>query len=100
MNNYFDCIKSILITEKTSRLSEKYNQLVLLSPVWVTKKKIASVIDAVFSGVEVKKVASMRTKGKVKRFRGIIGKRSDLKKFVVTLKGDVSSITSSIGGEQ
>ena len=49
------------------------------------KPQIKEAVEALF-GVKVKAVNTTITKGKVKRFRGQLGKRKDVKKAYVTLE--------------
>ena len=42
-------------------------------------------IETIF-GVDVEKVNIINTEGKVKRFKGTVGKRSSVKKAIVTIK--------------
>ena len=49
------------------------------------KPQIKEAVEALF-GVKVKAVNTTVTKGKVKRFRGQLGKRKDVKKAYVTLE--------------
>lgn len=49
-----------------------------------TKPEIKAAVEALF-GVKVKGVNTLVRKGKVKRFRGTIGRQSDVKRAVVTL---------------
>ena len=49
------------------------------------KPMIKEAVEALF-GVKVKAVNTSITKGKVKRFRGQLGKRKDVKKAYVTLE--------------
>ena len=51
------------------------------------KPSIKKAIEEIF-GVKVKAVNVLNQKGKVKRFRGIMGRRSDVKKAIVTLEKD------------
>lgn len=76
-------IKSILYTEKTIELQEKGVIVVQTSPK-MTKNGLKAVFKEYF-GVTPKSVNSLRQGGKTKRFRGVAGKRSDFKKFYVTL---------------
>jgi large subunit ribosomal protein L23 len=47
--------------------------------------------------VKVTKVNTIRVKGKVKRFRGRLGRRSDFKKAVVTLaEGNRIDVTTGL----
>ena len=76
-------IKAILYTEKTIELQESGVIVVQTSP-RMTKNSLKAVFKEYF-GVTPSKVNSLRQNGKVKRFKGKIGKRADFKKFYVTL---------------
>jgi len=76
-------IKAILYTEKTIELQENGIVVVQTSP-RMTKNGLKEVFREYF-GVTPKKVNSLRQSGKVKRFKGKLGKRPDFKKFYVTL---------------
>ena len=76
-------IKSIVYTEKTIELQERGVIVVQTSP-RVTKNSLKEIFKDFF-GVTPLKVNSLRQSGKVKRFKGIMGKRPDFKKFYVTL---------------
>jgi large subunit ribosomal protein L23 len=76
-------IKSIIYTEKTIELQENGVIVVQTSP-RITKNSLRDIFKEYF-GVTPTKVNSLRQQGKVKRFKGIIGKRPDFKKFYVTL---------------
>ena len=53
-------------------------------------------VEALF-GVKVKAVNTAITKGKVKRFRGQLGKRKDVKKAYVTLEeGNTIDVTTGL----
>lgn len=80
---HYDVILSPVITEKATLASE-HNQVVFRVPLTATKGEIAEAVEALFK-VKVKAVNTLRLKGKTKRFRGIEGKRSDVKKAIVTL---------------
>lgn len=81
---HYDAILSPVITEKSTLLSES-GQVVFKVPLTATKKDIAEAVETLFK-VKVKAVNTLRVKGKTKRFRGIEGRRSDVKKAVVTLE--------------
>ena len=49
------------------------------------KPSIKEAVESLF-GVKVKAVNTTITKGKAKRFRGMLGKRKDIKKTYVTLE--------------
>lgn len=79
-------IKAIMYTEKSIDLQENGVIVVQTTP-RMTKNGLKEVFREFF-GINPLKVNSMRVNGKVKRFRGVEGKRSDLKKFYVTLPED------------
>lgn len=81
---HYDTILAPVITEKSTLLSED-NKVVFKVPLSATKKDIAEAVEELFK-VKVKAVNTLITKGKTKRFRGIAGQRSDVKKAVVTLE--------------
>jgi len=92
---HYDAIVSPVITEKTTILSEN-NQVVFEVPLRATKAEIKEAVETLFK-VSVTAVNTMRMKGKTKRFRGIAGRRKDIKKAVVTLKdGDTIDIASGL----
>ena len=82
MSNY-DVILSPVITEKATMLSEQ-NKVVFKVAHDATKDEIAAAVEELFK-VKVTKVNTLVTKGKTKFFRGIKGRREDVKKAIVTL---------------
>ncbi|WP_375679489.1 50S ribosomal protein L23 [Bartonella sp. AP7XZML] len=80
---HYDIIISPVITEKATMISE-YNQVAFNVAPKATKPEIKAAIEALFS-VKVKAVNTVVRKGKVKRFKGIVGRQSDVKKAIVTL---------------
>ena len=82
-NKAYQVILKPLVTEKSSLLSE-YNKMVFSVPINATKLEVKSSIEKIFS-VKVKSVNTILLKGKVKRFKGVLGKRSNTKKAIVTL---------------
>ncbi len=82
-NKSYQVILKPLITEKATQMSE-YNKMVFAVPLNATKLEVKSSIEKIFS-VKVKMVNTILLKGKLKRFKGILGKRSNLKKAIVTL---------------
>ncbi len=79
----YDVVISPIITEKSTELSE-HNQFAFRVAKDATKPEIRAAIESLF-GVKVTSVNTIKTKGKVKRFRGRLGRRSDVKKAIVTL---------------
>jgi large subunit ribosomal protein L23 len=80
----FDVIIRPVITEKSTLLSAD-NKVVFIVSTNSTKPLIKAAVEDIF-GVKVKNVNTLKTKGKAKRFKGFLGKRSDYKKAVVTLE--------------
>lgn len=80
---HYDVIVSPAITEKSTMASE-YNQVIFNVARKATKPEIKAAVEALF-GVKVTAVNTLLRKGKVKRFRGTVGRQSDVKKAVVTL---------------
>ena len=80
---HYDTILAPVITEKTTLLSEE-NKVVFRVPLTATKPQIKEAVEALFK-VTVTGVNTIKVKDKTKRFRGIIGRRSDVKKAIVTL---------------
>ncbi|MCC5957934.1 MULTISPECIES: 50S ribosomal protein L23 [Roseinatronobacter] len=80
----YDVIRKPVITEKATMASEA-NAVVFEVAIDASKPQIKDAVEAIF-GVKVKAVNTTITKGKTKRFRGIAGRRKDVKKAYVTLE--------------
>jgi large subunit ribosomal protein L23 len=92
---HYDTILAPLITEKATLLSEQ-NKVVFRVAMDSTKDDIATAVEQLFK-VKVTKVNTLIQKGKTKRFRGRAGRRSDLKKAIVTLQeGQSIDITTGL----
>ena len=91
---HYDVIVSPAITEKSTMASEQ-NQVVFNVAKKATKPEIKAAVEALF-GVKVTGVNTLVRKGKMKRFRGTVGRLSDVKKAVVTL-ADGHSIDVATG---
>ncbi len=92
---HYDTILAPIITEKATRLSEQ-NKVVFRVAQDASKDEIAAAVEELFK-VQVIKVNTLNVKGKTKRFRGILGKRADIKKAVVTLaEGQSIDITTGL----
>ena len=80
----YDKIKKLIYTEKSNKLvaSDKYTFEIDYN---CTKKEIASLVKKIFN-VDVKKVNIINSFGKTKRFKGIVGSKSDIKKAIITLQ--------------
>ena len=79
----YDIIRAPVITEKATMGSE-HNQVTFKVPLDASKPEIKAAVEGIF-GVKVKAVNTSVLKGKVKRFKGRLGERSDIKKAIVTL---------------
>ena len=90
----YDIVRNPVVTEKSTMASE-YNQVVFDVAIDASKTDIKSAVEQLFS-VKVKAVNTLVRKGKVKRFRGKVGVRNDVKKAIVTLV-DGQSIDISTG---
>jgi len=91
---HYDIIVRPVITEKSTMVSES-NQIVFNVAPKATKPEIRAAVEALF-GVKVKAVNTLVRKGKEKRFKGLVGRQSDIKKAVVTL-AEGQSIDFSTG---
>ena len=80
----YDIILSPIVTEKTNNQlnNRKYSFSIDGS---ASKDDIKKSIETIF-GVDVEKVNIINTEGKVKRYKGTVGKRSSVKKAIVTIK--------------
>lgn len=92
---HYDVILRPVITEKSTMASE-YDKVVFDVARTATKAEVKAAVEALFD-VKVKAVNTLNRKGKVKRFRGIAGRLSDVKKAVVTLEeGQSIDVTTGI----
>lgn len=81
---HYDVILAPVITEKATFASEN-GQIVFKVARNATKPEIKKAVETLFS-VKVKSVNTLVRKGKTKRFRGVTGRQSDVKKAIVTLE--------------
>ena len=91
---HYDVIRKPVITEKTTMASEN-GAVVFEVTIDANKPQIKEAVESLFD-VKVKAVNTVVTKGKVKRFRGKLGTRKDVKKAYVTLE-DGNTIDVSTG---
>ncbi|MFH0792790.1 MAG: 50S ribosomal protein L23 [bacterium] len=86
MRDPYEVLVQPLLTEKGMLLSQREEpQYTFKVAIASNKMEIKKAVEAAFK-VKVKKVATIRMKGKFKRVRQALGKRSDWKKAIVTLK--------------
>ena len=79
----YDTILSPIITEKATMANEN-GQVTFSVAMNASKPQIKAAVELLFS-VDVKAVNTIVQKGKTKSFRGRSGRRSDVKKAMVTL---------------
>jgi large subunit ribosomal protein L23 len=80
----YDVIVAPVITEKSTKASE-HNQIVFKVRAEASKPEIKAAVEQLFS-VKVKAVNTVVRKGKMKTFKGIRARQSDVKKAIVTLE--------------
>ncbi len=91
----YELIRRPIVTEKSTMASE-HNQVAFQVPLDANKTEIRAAVEGLFR-VKVKAINTLRQKGKVKRFRGRPGRRSDFKKAYVTLQeGHSIDVTTGI----
>lgn len=91
----YDVIVSPVITEKATLASEQ-NQVVFNVARDASKPEIKRAVEGLF-GVKVTSVNTVLRKGKLKRFRGHLGRQSDVKKAIVTLaEGQAIDVTTGL----
>jgi large subunit ribosomal protein L23 len=79
----YDVIVRPIVTEKSTAAAEQNKVTFKISPT-ATKKDVKAAVESIFK-VSVLKVNTINTEGKMKKFKGRNGQRSDVRKAVVTL---------------
>ena len=74
----YEIISKPHVTEKAT-LGSEHGQLTFIVPKTATKPRVKQAVETLF-GVKVKGVNTIVQKGKTKRFKGVVGQRSDFKK--------------------
>tara|TARA_Y100001934_G_C11642903_1_gene446379 strand:- start:96 stop:374 length:279 start_codon:yes stop_codon:yes gene_type:complete len=91
----YDVIRSPVITEKAT-LGSEYAQVTFRVAMDATKPEIKAAVEGLFE-VKVKAVNTLRQQGKIKRFRGRLGRRAAYKKAIVSLdEGQSIDVTTGI----
>ena len=92
--NSFEIIKTVRVTEKGTRQSDKLNQYTVVADRRANKIQIRQAVQELFK-VKVVRVNTMSVRGKARRQRtASAGKTPDWKKAIVTLKeGDKIVLT-------
>ena len=92
---HYDVIRRPVITEKATMASE-HGAVVFEVDIAANKPAIKEAVESLF-GVKVKAVNTVTTKGKTKRFKGIKGRRNDVKKAYVMLEeGNTIDVTTGL----
>ena len=73
------------ISEKATWVADKHEQVIFRVASDATKPEIKAAVELLFK-VEVESVQVANVKGKVKRFKGAVGRRKGWKKAFVSLK--------------
>ena len=81
----FQVLLSPVVTEKSTRVAEKGDQVVFNVLTTATRNDVKAAVEQAFE-VEVESVKILNVKGKTKRFGRTLGKRSDRKKAYIRLK--------------
>ena len=92
--NAFEVIKTVRLTEKGTRQSEKYNQYTVVADPSANKTQIKQAVQELFK-VKVVKINTLNVRGKARRKRTTqAGRTPSWKKAIVTLKdGDKIVLT-------
>ncbi len=85
MRSLYSVIKKPLFTEKGSNLKESQNKILVEVAKDANKLEVRKAVEEIFK-VKVEKVATINVEGKWKRHGKSIGRRSNRKKAIVTLK--------------
>lgn len=85
MKNIYDVIKKPLFTEKGMDLKERENKILIEVNPKANKHEIKKAIEEILK-VKVERVATINERGKLKRFGKSVGRTSERKKAVITLK--------------
>ena len=84
--NSFEIIKTVRLTEKGTRQSEKYNQYTVVADPRANKSEIRHAVQELFK-VKVLRVNTLNVRGKARRERTVqFGRTPAWKKAIVTLK--------------
>ena len=91
MKSAYDIIIRPVLTEKSydDMAFKKYTFEVAIT---ANKTEIKEAVEEIFEGVKVDSVNTMRVLGKIKRQGKTMGRRSERKKAIVTLKKDSKGI--------
>lgn len=81
----YDILLATINTEKSEKQKSEGNKYSFKVNKKASKEDVKNAIETIFE-VEVESVNVLISEGKVKKFKGRIGQRADVKKAVVTVK--------------
>jgi large subunit ribosomal protein L23 len=85
MKRIYDIIKKPLFNEKGMDMKERENKILIEIDPRANKHEVKNAMEEIFK-VKVEKVATINVRGKLKRYGKSVGRRSDRKKAIITLK--------------
>jgi len=95
MLDKYDVVRKPIVTEKSTMASET-GAIVFEVNMNATKLQVKEAIENLFN-VKVKAVNTLISKGKVKRFKGKLGRRRNFKKAYVMLEdGNTIDVTTGL----
>lgn len=83
-HHLFQVLCSPVISEKSTQLAEKHNQVIFKIAPSATKQQVKAAVEMLFK-VIVKSVQVLNQKGKVKRFGRMKGRRKNMRKAYICL---------------
>lgn len=97
--SHYDVLVGPVITEKATLGSDHdKTQVTFKVAIDATKPQIKAAVEAIY-GTKVASVNTLVQKGKIKRFRGVKGRRPDVKKAIITLAAGQSIDVTGTGSE-
>lgn len=95
----YDVLKRPLMTEKCTTLRDTERKVLVEVAAWANKHQIARAVKLMFD-VDVMSVNTLNYRGKMKRVRQSVGKRSNTKRAYLTLsKGSDVDLFGTVGQE-
>ena len=82
--NQYDILIAPIISEKSARIADRHRQISFLVATHATKPQIKKAVESEYK-VEVVGVTTRLLKPKLKRFKGVLGRRSAKKRAIVSL---------------
>lgn len=83
--NFYEILRKPVMTEKCSALRDSQKKVLVEVATWASKCQIRQAARMLFN-VEVTDVNTLNYRGKIKRVRTHMGKRSNFKRAYLTLK--------------